>query len=59
MDWTEERREFAKRLGYDGAAMKIIVVHDGDTTLPVGIDSELGMIRQVRADEFRLGIEEL
>jgi len=59
MDWTQERREFAKTLGYDGAAMKIIIVHDGDTTMPVGVDSELGLIRQVRADEFKLGIEEL
>jgi len=59
MDWTDERREFAKRLGYEGAAMKIVVVHDGDTTLPVGLDPELGDVRQVRSEEFKLGIEEL
>lgn len=59
MDWTEDRMEFAKKLSYDGAAMKIVIVRDSKPTLNADGGNEFADIRIVESGEFDLGIENL
>ncbi len=52
LDWDDARRELTDRMLEAGCALKVIVVCDGETTLPI---QESAQIQQVRIDTITSG----
>ncbi len=58
-DWTESRRSFVYRLAAEGAGVKVVVVRDGATTLPIDSADTASPIVQITRDACRQGVRVL
>jgi uncharacterized protein (DUF58 family) len=52
LDWDEPRRQLTEHILQSGCALKVLIVRDGPTTLPVAVDRNL---RQVSVADVHLG----
>lgn len=59
LDWTPARREFVRRIGFDGAAIKVIISRNQATSSPIDADPALGVIPVIDDALFAARLSEL